>query len=57
MWHETFDEVPDGPVIVLANELFDALPVNQAIKQFNGWYERVVEIDHDGNLAFGWPTR
>jgi len=44
MWHETFDEVPDGPVIVLANELFDALPVNQAIKQFNGWYERVVEI-------------
>src|SRR4029077_1855539 len=43
MWHQTFDEVPDGPVIVLANELFDALPVNQAIKQFNGWYERVVE--------------
>ncbi len=45
MWHQTFDEVPDGPAIVLANELFDALPVNQAIKQFNGWYERVVEID------------
>ena len=53
MWHQTFDEVPDGPAIVLANELFDALPVNQAIKQFNGWYERVVEIDADGNLAFG----
>jgi SAM-dependent MidA family methyltransferase len=53
IWHQTFDEVPDGPVIVLANELFDALPVNQAIKQFNGWYERVVEIDADGNLAFG----
>ena len=45
--------MPDGPVIVLANEFFDALPVNQAIKQFNGWYERVVEIDGDGNLAFG----
>ena len=53
MWHQTFDEVPDGPAIVLANELFDALPVNQAIKQFNGWYERVVEIDPDGKLAFG----
>ena len=53
MWHQTLDEVPDGPAIVLANELFDALPVNQAIKQFNGWYERVVEIGHDGNLAFG----
>ncbi len=53
MWHQSFDEVPDGPVIVLANEFFDALPVNQAIKQFNGWYERVVEIDPDGNLKFG----
>ena len=53
MWHRTFEEVPDGPVIVLANELFDALPVNQAIKQFNGWYERVVELDADGNLTFG----
>jgi SAM-dependent MidA family methyltransferase len=53
MWHQTLDEVPDGPAIVLANELFDALPVNQAIKQFNGWYERVVEIGQDGNLAFG----
>ena len=53
MWHQSFDEVPDGPAIILANELFDALPVNQAIKQFNGWYERVVEIDADGKLAFG----
>jgi NADH dehydrogenase [ubiquinone] 1 alpha subcomplex assembly factor 7 len=53
LWHQAFDEVPDGPVIVLANELFDALPVNQAIKQFNGWYERVVEIDSEGKLAFG----
>jgi len=53
MWHQTLDEVPDGPAIVLANELFDALPVNQAIKQFNGWYERVVEIGSDGSLAFG----
>jgi NADH dehydrogenase [ubiquinone] 1 alpha subcomplex assembly factor 7 len=53
MWHQNFDEVPDGPVIVLANELFDALPVNQAIKQFNGWYERVVEIDADSKLVFG----
>jgi NADH dehydrogenase [ubiquinone] 1 alpha subcomplex assembly factor 7 len=53
LWHRTFDEVPDGPVIVLANELFDALPVNQAIKQFNGWYERVIEVDADGKLAFG----
>jgi NADH dehydrogenase [ubiquinone] 1 alpha subcomplex assembly factor 7 len=53
MWHQSIDELPEGPVIVLANELFDALPVNQAIKQFNGWYERVVEIDAEGRLVFG----
>jgi NADH dehydrogenase [ubiquinone] 1 alpha subcomplex assembly factor 7 len=53
VWHETFEEVPDGPAIILANEFFDALPINQAIKQFNGWYERVVEIDGNGNLVFG----
>jgi NADH dehydrogenase [ubiquinone] 1 alpha subcomplex assembly factor 7 len=52
-WHQTFEEVPDGPTIVVGNEFLDALPVNQAIKQFNGWYERVVEIDGNDNLVFG----
>jgi NADH dehydrogenase [ubiquinone] 1 alpha subcomplex assembly factor 7 len=53
MWHQAFDEVPDGPMILLANEYFDALPVSQAIKQFNGWYERMVELGADGNLKLG----
>jgi SAM-dependent MidA family methyltransferase len=53
LWHESFEQVPEGPLIVVANEFFDALPVNQAIKQFNGWYERTVEIDTADNLAFG----
>jgi SAM-dependent MidA family methyltransferase len=53
MWHKAFEEVPEGPVIVLANEMFDVLPVNQAIKQINGWYERVIELDNNDKLAFG----
>lgn len=53
MWHASFEDVPEGPSIVLANEFVDALPINQAIKQINGWYERVVEIDADDNLVFG----
>jgi SAM-dependent MidA family methyltransferase len=52
LWHNSFDQVPDGPVIVLANEFFDALPVHQAIKQINGWYERMVGIDGQGNFTF-----
>ena len=30
---------------------------NQAVKQSDGWHERVVEIDADGNLAFGIAQR
>ena len=52
LWHDSFDEVPDGPVIVIANEFFDALPVHQAVKQINGWYERTIGLDHEDNLAF-----
>jgi SAM-dependent MidA family methyltransferase len=51
-WHQSLQEVPDGQLIVIANEFFDALPVHQAIRQNNGWYQRMVEIDQVGNLAF-----
>lgn len=51
-WHDALVEVPEEPAIIVANEFFDALPVNQAIKQADGWHERVVNIDDDGELAF-----
>jgi SAM-dependent MidA family methyltransferase len=53
IWHQFYEEVPEGPSIVLANEFVDALPVNQAVKQFNGWYERVIGLDANDNLVFG----
>ena len=53
LWHNAFEDVPEGPLIIVANEFFDALPVHQAVKQINGWYERTVEVDLYGNLAFG----
>jgi SAM-dependent MidA family methyltransferase len=51
-WHRSFDEVPEGPLIAIANEFFDVLPVHQAIKLENGWHERVIEINRAGNLSF-----
>jgi NADH dehydrogenase [ubiquinone] 1 alpha subcomplex assembly factor 7 len=51
-WHPSLTDVPDGPAIIIANEFFDALPIKQAIKQENGWYERQVGIDDEGKLAF-----
>ena len=46
-------QVPDGPIIIIANEFFDALPVHQAVMCVDGWHERVVKIDDDGSLQFG----
>jgi SAM-dependent MidA family methyltransferase len=52
-WHNSIDEVPKGPAIILANEYFDALPIHQMVKRATGWHERTVEIDHTGKLVFG----
>ena len=52
LWHRAMEDVPDGPLIVLANEFFDALPVHQAVKQQDGWHERMVGIGGEGNLTF-----
>jgi NADH dehydrogenase [ubiquinone] 1 alpha subcomplex assembly factor 7 len=44
-WHGTFSEVPPGPLLLVANEFFDALPVHQFFHGEAGWYERVVSFD------------
>ena len=51
-WHTTLEEVPKGPAIIIANEFFDALPINQAVKARYGWHERQIEIGPDGQFAF-----
>jgi NADH dehydrogenase [ubiquinone] 1 alpha subcomplex assembly factor 7 len=52
-WHRSLEEVPEGPLIILANEFIDALPVHQAVMCADGWHERVIKIADDGNLQFG----
>ena len=46
---QTLRDVPAGPSLIVANEFIDALPVHQAVKQADGWHERVVEVGADGN--------
>jgi NADH dehydrogenase [ubiquinone] 1 alpha subcomplex assembly factor 7 len=53
LWHDALADVPDGPAIIVANEFFDALPVNQAVKQPDGWHERVIGVTPNNNLGFG----
>jgi NADH dehydrogenase [ubiquinone] 1 alpha subcomplex assembly factor 7 len=52
-WHERLEQVPDGPMLLVANEFFDALPVRQFERTAGGWRERMVGLAADGTtLAF-----
>ncbi len=52
-WHRNLLDVPEGPSIILANEFIDALPVHQVVKQSDGWHERVIGLNANGNFALG----
>ena len=51
-WHDMLQAVPSGPMLLVANELFDAIPIRQFIKTASGFRERVVGIDENGTLDF-----
>lgn len=54
-WHSDFGTVPDGedtPLVVLAHEFFDALPVHQFQRTPDrGWVERLVDATHSATDA------
>ena len=42
--HDEVDALPgDAPLIIVANEFFDALPIHQYVRTARGWRERMVE--------------
>ena len=52
-WAERLTDVPtDAPVILLANEFLDCLPIRQAVRTPTGWRERTVTFTEMGTLAF-----
>jgi NADH dehydrogenase [ubiquinone] 1 alpha subcomplex assembly factor 7 len=45
-WHADLSSVPrDGPMLLVANEFLDALPVRQLVRVADGWRERMVGLD------------
>lgn len=51
---DDLEDVPtDAPIILIANEWLDCLPVQQFVRVGEAWHERVIGLDDDGNLAFG----
>jgi SAM-dependent MidA family methyltransferase len=51
-WHDSFDDVPPGFLLIAANELFDAIPIRQFVKTPQGFRERVVAMDAQDDLIF-----
>lgn len=43
--------LPDGPLFLVANEFFDALPIKQFHRTAQGWAECMVTLDGEGVLA------
>ncbi|MEO1661376.1 MAG: SAM-dependent methyltransferase [Pseudomonadota bacterium] len=51
---DSLDDVPaDQPVILIANEWLDCLPVQQFIRVGEVWHERVIGVDDAGALVMG----
>ena len=56
-WHDDVSTLPDAPTLFVANEFFDALPVQPYRKQADGWLPVMVTSDNETlALAEGGET-
>ena len=52
-WIEGISDLPKLPVIIIANEFFDALPIKQFVKIQNKWFESILVVDPiDGQIKY-----
>lgn len=56
-WHDDLSEVPAGPMLLIANEFFDALPIRQLERTPDGWHHRVVTLDDADAFVFAAGPR
>ena len=42
-WHDHLASVPQQPMLLIANEFLDALPIRQFVRRGTGWTERFVD--------------
>jgi len=51
--HHDLSTLPeDAPLLIVANEFFDALPVHQLVRAADGWFDRMVGLEGEA-FAFG----
>jgi NADH dehydrogenase [ubiquinone] 1 alpha subcomplex assembly factor 7 len=52
VWLTRAEDLPEGPLILIANEFLDALPIRQLVRGARYWSERMVALGPDRRLAF-----
>lgn len=45
MWADRFSDIAPAPTLIIANEFFDCLPINQFEYLKTGWHERLVGLN------------
>ena len=50
-------KIPNGYNIILANEFFDALPINQYLFKKNNWYKVLITLDKNEKFIFSLSER
>ena len=53
-WHESPKTLPDKPLFMLANEFFDALPIEQYRRENSIWQQRGITLDTGKNWQLDW---
>ncbi len=51
-WADSFDTTGEAPLLLIANEFLDALPIRQFEMTGDGWRERLVALDGDTGFRF-----
>lgn len=55
-WHDDIESLPNaGPLLLVANEFFDALPARQYLSSEQGWRERLVAFERGGFVPIAGP--
>jgi SAM-dependent MidA family methyltransferase len=55
-WHDDLSKLPgDGPILAVANEFFDALPIRQLVATGTGWRERRVGVAGERFVPLAGP--
>jgi NADH dehydrogenase [ubiquinone] 1 alpha subcomplex assembly factor 7 len=52
VWVSRFTDLPEGPLLLVANEFLDALPIRQFVRGTVHWRERLVALDGEDRLVF-----